>query len=315
MASLTTHLRSPESHERLPFHPDCPICRQTRLTGTLNADGSSRSGLRPRSPRAARHLGGRAGDRRARGRAGPGAEGHGAGHADRRAGARGQPGLRSGRRLDEPAGHRAHQRHRRPPAATTTPRPSSQTRDQPDEPLVDPGDGSDATAEPAPACGQGSASAHLSRASASTGPASPATTVAPPVPTPTAAPEPTTPAPTRAGSAQPEPQPRQSDSVNDQTLPGHRDAPRPNHRRRVLGRVSAPDAVPAASRVAPTPAVGRANPRSQATGATPSGRASRCGRSPPMCSVQMPRRRRSRARCTASGRSTATASAPAIPTC
>ena len=38
MATLTTHLRSPESHERLTFHPDCPICRQSRLTGTLNAE-------------------------------------------------------------------------------------------------------------------------------------------------------------------------------------------------------------------------------------------------------------------------------------
>ena len=39
MRSLTAHLREPEAHDRLPFHPSCPICRQTRLSGTLATGG------------------------------------------------------------------------------------------------------------------------------------------------------------------------------------------------------------------------------------------------------------------------------------
>jgi hypothetical protein len=39
MASLTAHLRRPDDHGRLSFHPECPICRQERLIGTL-ADGA-----------------------------------------------------------------------------------------------------------------------------------------------------------------------------------------------------------------------------------------------------------------------------------
>ena len=35
MASLSAHLRRPEQHARLPFHPDCPMCREERLVGTL----------------------------------------------------------------------------------------------------------------------------------------------------------------------------------------------------------------------------------------------------------------------------------------
>lgn len=38
MTSLTTHLRQSETHGRLAFHPDCPICRQDRLTGSLSAE-------------------------------------------------------------------------------------------------------------------------------------------------------------------------------------------------------------------------------------------------------------------------------------
>ena len=34
MRSLAAHLHDVDSHDRLPFHPSCPICRQTRLTGT-----------------------------------------------------------------------------------------------------------------------------------------------------------------------------------------------------------------------------------------------------------------------------------------
>ena len=33
MGSLSAHLRAPEDHARLPFHPDCPVCRSERLTG------------------------------------------------------------------------------------------------------------------------------------------------------------------------------------------------------------------------------------------------------------------------------------------
>lgn len=39
MASLTAHLRQPEAHAALPFHPECPICRQERLVGTLASGG------------------------------------------------------------------------------------------------------------------------------------------------------------------------------------------------------------------------------------------------------------------------------------
>jgi LysM repeat protein len=35
MASLTDHLRQPESHGRLPFHSACPICRAERLGGSI----------------------------------------------------------------------------------------------------------------------------------------------------------------------------------------------------------------------------------------------------------------------------------------
>src|SRR5262245_41528094 len=35
MGSLSTHLRQPEQHARLAFHPECPICRDERLVGTL----------------------------------------------------------------------------------------------------------------------------------------------------------------------------------------------------------------------------------------------------------------------------------------
>jgi hypothetical protein len=39
MRSLTAHLRDTDSHDRLPFHPSCPICRQRRLSGTLASGG------------------------------------------------------------------------------------------------------------------------------------------------------------------------------------------------------------------------------------------------------------------------------------
>jgi hypothetical protein len=35
MASLTAHLREPDAHAGLPFHPECPICRCERLVGTF----------------------------------------------------------------------------------------------------------------------------------------------------------------------------------------------------------------------------------------------------------------------------------------
>ncbi len=38
MRSLTTHLRQPEAHGQLPFHPGCPICH-TRLAGTFPTGG------------------------------------------------------------------------------------------------------------------------------------------------------------------------------------------------------------------------------------------------------------------------------------
>src|SRR4051794_15352361 len=39
MRSLGTHLRQPENHGRLPFHPDCPLCRTERLSGVLPVSG------------------------------------------------------------------------------------------------------------------------------------------------------------------------------------------------------------------------------------------------------------------------------------
>jgi hypothetical protein len=39
MATLTAHLRCSEDHGRLPFHPDCPVCRAERLSGTLPTHG------------------------------------------------------------------------------------------------------------------------------------------------------------------------------------------------------------------------------------------------------------------------------------
>src|SRR3954453_3276221 len=44
MRSLAAHLRQTEAHGQLPFRPDCPICRQLRLHGTVQtgAIGSPR---------------------------------------------------------------------------------------------------------------------------------------------------------------------------------------------------------------------------------------------------------------------------------
>ena len=38
MSSLTAHLRLPEDHSRLPFHPSCPVCRRERLAGSLDGE-------------------------------------------------------------------------------------------------------------------------------------------------------------------------------------------------------------------------------------------------------------------------------------
>ena len=37
MGTLTAHLRRTDDHGGLPFHPDCPVCRAERLSGTLPA--------------------------------------------------------------------------------------------------------------------------------------------------------------------------------------------------------------------------------------------------------------------------------------
>lgn len=37
MAGLGAHLRQSEYHGRLPFHPDCPLCRRERVAGVLAA--------------------------------------------------------------------------------------------------------------------------------------------------------------------------------------------------------------------------------------------------------------------------------------
>jgi hypothetical protein len=38
MSSLSAHLRQPEDHSRLPFHPACPVCRRERLAGSLDGE-------------------------------------------------------------------------------------------------------------------------------------------------------------------------------------------------------------------------------------------------------------------------------------
>jgi nucleoid-associated protein YgaU len=38
MSSLSVHLRLPEDHSSLPFHPSCPTCRRDRLAGSLGSD-------------------------------------------------------------------------------------------------------------------------------------------------------------------------------------------------------------------------------------------------------------------------------------
>src|SRR5918999_1524305 len=38
MSSLSVHLRLPEDHSGLRFHPSCPICRRDRLAGSLGGD-------------------------------------------------------------------------------------------------------------------------------------------------------------------------------------------------------------------------------------------------------------------------------------
>src|SRR3954453_21065068 len=38
MGSLSAHLRRPDDHGRLAFHPDCPVCRSERLLGALPAE-------------------------------------------------------------------------------------------------------------------------------------------------------------------------------------------------------------------------------------------------------------------------------------
>lgn len=38
MSSLSSHLRLPEDHSRLPFHPACPVCRRDRLAGSLDGE-------------------------------------------------------------------------------------------------------------------------------------------------------------------------------------------------------------------------------------------------------------------------------------
>lgn len=40
MATLSAHLRRPDAHAGLPFHPDCPICREERLVGALARGGA-----------------------------------------------------------------------------------------------------------------------------------------------------------------------------------------------------------------------------------------------------------------------------------
>lgn len=261
MATLTTHLRSPESHGRLTFRPDCPICRQSRLTGTLNAERIV--SLRAQAVLTASMLAiSAAAPVTSALAAEPDQEQKGTAPVTQA----GAPEPAANPDFD-PGGDSTSLPDTGPPSppaaasgdddtAAVEPDPTT----NPTEPLVDTGDGSDTTAELAPPAAKGPPVPTSPEPPQSPGPASPATTVAPPVPTPTAAPEPTTPAPTLAGSGQPEPQPRQSDSVNDQdAIRSPRRAPAESSTSRA-GTVSAPDVVPAALRGAPTPAVGSSEP-------------------------------------------------------
>src|SRR4051812_34803917 len=38
MRTLNAHLSESGSHVRLPFHPECPVCREERLAGSIPRD-------------------------------------------------------------------------------------------------------------------------------------------------------------------------------------------------------------------------------------------------------------------------------------
>ena len=157
MGSLTAHLTEPELHGRLPFHPECPICRQTRLAGTLRTGGllparvpaSLAAGLLAASlvvpgPALA-------------GRAGAGARGDGAAESDRRDRFGERPGLRSRRQFHRaavgaPAARAASPGGAaRPPSSAPAgqPAPAASASGEEDDPVVDNGDGTDPNAAPA----------------------------------------------------------------------------------------------------------------------------------------------------------------------
>ena len=128
MGSLTEHLRRPDDHGRLAFHPDCPLCCEERLAGPLPhrcSRGASDSGRcrcrRPRPVLGDADGGARDGARRgARGSDDSGA-GRPRGDSERsgiRSGRRDRPAVRRWRRTGSDAA-RAGRRHgcpaRRPP--------------------------------------------------------------------------------------------------------------------------------------------------------------------------------------------------------
>ena len=324
MGSLSAHLRAPEDHARLPFHPDCPVCRSERLDRGPAAGGrgfaADASG--PRRGRA------RASRRRRRPRRSPRSPTRSS-RVPRRPASRAAPTPRTAPTSTPaalpPTCHRTLRRcrssRRRPPPATTMPRRSTKSRpttstlrwptratSPPDRTRSNPPRPRLRLPRPPPATRAASA-AHESgpdrgRASGSD---------------------------RCAGLAAHE---RQFATPGARAPSGHEaggeeaSSPEPVSGRAPLPPMPPP--TPRRARRARPPAFNRSQhgrrpaspwrsgiatlPRA-ATARTSLAPESRCGRSPGTCSAARRRPPRSRARSTGCGSSTRTASAPAIPTC
>lgn len=193
MRSLTAHLRESEGHDRLPFHPSCPICRQTRLSGTI-ASGALVS-QRTQALLAASILAASATAPATAALAAENDQQHDgattvgqSGPSDSANSPDFDPG---GDATDLPVAAVPVPQAQAPvdPGTDDTAPVEPPSATNPDDPVVDPGDGSDA-APPQPAPAPPSATAPTA-----TAPGAPATTAPP---TPTAAPAPAAPAPAAA---------------------------------------------------------------------------------------------------------------------
>lgn len=248
MRSLNAHLIESESHERLPFHPDCPIC-QTRLAGSLLRGGfvsvrvqaAIATGLIAASTVAPSAAVAVEQDQEREGTA-PAAQAEG-----------GNP---AGDTAFDPGGG-ATALPEAPPSGLPTaaspevPAPSGTSNGNPTEAIVDEGDGT------GPAAGEV---------------ASPPATTGPPVTVEAAPPVVTTPPPSPATPPQPvndaapaASEPTAADATGPSRAPGNR--PTEHRTRRVasapVAPVPAPTSVPVASPTSATPSVPAA-PRSPA---------------------------------------------------